>query len=454
MTPQRNTKRVCSLIGLALFAMMVIWLVGTTVGGIIINNMNPFLLSYNPWAIWLLNDIPLYALGMPVFLLILHFIKDGPDQPRDTKRLGVGKFLLLLVFAYGITYIANFLSIIFQYIIIAIFGNEGSMLSNSTLDMLVSSSSILPTIIFGAVVPAVGEEFMFRFMLRKKLRGASDITYIFFSALCFSMFHASLAQLLYAFLLGAVFAWVYLYTGKIWVPMIMHFIINLVGLVIAPMTLENPFATVILGLIVLAAAATAIVLLVIYHKRVVLTFMPPTEAGWPYAPSRRQMKYLYQQEQQQAILEGRIASPIDVYGFANVQPPGTVPTMQQPMQSMASPQQAAAPYSTAQPFSEPQRITYSPPYSTPGAEPQLNPYGYGGAPPAAPMYAPQQNTVYSPSPYFVQPPQGMPPYAAGVPSFSKQKSGLAKHCLINAGMLMYLIISTVFTIVNFLAVLL
>lgn len=294
MTEKRRPARVCGVIGLALFAMMVVWLGGTTVASMLITSNMPWLME-NAWIIWILNDVPLYALGLPVFLLILKFVPDGPSRPRDTHSIGVGHFLLLLVFCYGVTYVFNLVSMAIQLLLMALLGGSGDALGNNALQQMVAGSTVLPSLIFGALVPAVGEEFMFRYVLRKKLRGASDRIYIFFSALCFSLFHANIAQMLYAFVLGAVFAWVYLYTGKIWLPMLLHFIINTLGLVVAPLALENEVVLIIFAIFILAAVVGGIVIFCLKYKRVVATLMPPTEPGWPYKVSQRQLRFMYQQ---------------------------------------------------------------------------------------------------------------------------------------------------------------
>lgn len=55
---------------------------------------------------------------------------------------------------------------------------------------------------------------------------------VFLSALMFALFHGNLSQFFYAFLLGGFFAVVYIKTGNIIYPIILHMAANLSGSVV------------------------------------------------------------------------------------------------------------------------------------------------------------------------------------------------------------------------------
>lgn len=293
----RNSKKVCTLLGLALFAMMLVWLAGA----IIIQRVLPengIVPATNPWFLWLANDIPLYCVGLPLFLLITKFIKNAPVTPRPKIYFGSGKFFLCFFFCLGATYIIN------MAVNIPLFFSQFSMgefdaimqeaLENMDMQGMYSSSivevalsgNMLQNIIFGMFVPAIGEEFIFRYMIFKKMRGCADRTYVFFSALCFGLFHANLSQTPYAFVIGVVLAWIYVNTGKIWLTMLMHFAVNSIGIVIVPAAFGNFALMLAIVPIVLLLMACAITFFFVFKNWFFACLLPPTEASWPYKPPK------------------------------------------------------------------------------------------------------------------------------------------------------------------------
>ena len=83
-----------------------------------------------------------------------------------------------------------------------------------------------------ALIPAVLEEILFRFIpitLLKK-EGAKEGYILIITALLFSLAHTSLFTIPYAFLAGAVFAFLFMATGSVIPSLIAHLINNLVSL--------------------------------------------------------------------------------------------------------------------------------------------------------------------------------------------------------------------------------
>ncbi len=80
-----------------------------------------------------------------------------------------------------------------------------------------------------ALIPAILEELLFRFVPIKMLNG-EEKTGIILSSLMFAFAHANIFQIPYAFTAGLIFAFVYVATGSIFPSVIMHFMNNLVSL--------------------------------------------------------------------------------------------------------------------------------------------------------------------------------------------------------------------------------
>ena len=84
-----------------------------------------------------------------------------------------------------------------------------------------------------AVIPAIGEEFIFRGILQKKLveQMKNPHVAIWVAALIFSAIHMQFQGFLSRMLLGGILGYLYHWTGNLWVPIFAHFINNAVQIV-------------------------------------------------------------------------------------------------------------------------------------------------------------------------------------------------------------------------------
>lgn len=85
-------------------------------------------------------------------------------------------------------------------------------------------------VLIHALIPAVLEELLFRFIPIKLIGKGEEKTAIILSSLMFAFAHVSLFQIPYAFVAGIIFASVYIATGSILPTVFMHFLNNLVSL--------------------------------------------------------------------------------------------------------------------------------------------------------------------------------------------------------------------------------
>ena len=96
-----------------------------------------------------------------------------------------------------------------------------------------SVTDLLFSVIAVAFIPAIVEELYFRASLQKVLMDWSDKPYlsIVITAIIFSAFHFSYFGFLSRMSLGIVIGCVYYFTKTIWMPILMHFINNAIGIV-------------------------------------------------------------------------------------------------------------------------------------------------------------------------------------------------------------------------------
>jgi uncharacterized protein len=128
-----------------------------------------------------------------------------------------------------------------------------------------------------ALLPAIGEEFMFRGLLQRLLRewlGNIHIA-IFISAFLFSAMHMQFYGFFPRMLLGIMFGYLFYWSGSLWVPVCAHFINNGSAVIFSYLgqhgflqgDYENFGATENVFLIVVSGLATAALLYLVYRLR-------------------------------------------------------------------------------------------------------------------------------------------------------------------------------------------
>jgi membrane protease YdiL (CAAX protease family) len=98
----------------------------------------------------------------------------------------------------------------------------------SSLLLTDTSFEFLFNVLIIAVVPAIGEELIFRGIIQKQFEKHfnSAIVAIWLAAFIFSAFHFQFEGFLPRFVLGALLGYLYYWSGNLWVPIIAHFMNN------------------------------------------------------------------------------------------------------------------------------------------------------------------------------------------------------------------------------------
>ena len=94
-------------------------------------------------------------------------------------------------------------------------------------------SGLLFNVFMIAVLPAIGEELMFRGVIQRIFTNMTKNYHwgIWIAAFIFSAIHMQFYGFLPRFLLGAMFGYLLVWTGTIWVPILAHFVNNTMGVV-------------------------------------------------------------------------------------------------------------------------------------------------------------------------------------------------------------------------------
>lgn len=177
---------------------------------------------------WLLSLLPLYAVGMPLCLWILP---PCPADPAQKQPFPPSHWMMALLLSLGMMYGGNLIGNGLMALVSAVTGRE---ILNPLTEMMLEANPLWSGIATVIVAP-LGEEFLFRRLLIDRLRRFGDKTAILLSALLFGAFHLNFYQFFYAFLIGLVFGYVYIKSGRLRYTVALHAVINFLGGVAAPL---------------------------------------------------------------------------------------------------------------------------------------------------------------------------------------------------------------------------
>lgn len=296
-------KRCYTVLAIALFAIAVITFLVQVALGVAVRLWDSMELAFvgSNWFTWLVTFAPLYLVGVPIGLLILHRV---PTGTHAKVKLGGKNFWVLLLMCFPVMYFGNLIGTLLSMILSG--GSAQNGLLNYAMD-----TSVLKIVVMVILAPLV-EEYVFRKQLIDRCVRYGEKTAIFFSAITFGLFHMNLFQFFYAFGMGLIFAYTYTRTRWLRYPVFMHMIINFMGGVVAPWVLSHvdlealsnlnsqvmdeaalagvlPDMMLLLGYAVLqlGLAITGLVLLIVKGKQ--LVFLPAEEE----MPKTHRLKVVY-----------------------------------------------------------------------------------------------------------------------------------------------------------------
>lgn len=175
------------------------------------------------WGFWLGTFLPLYLVAIPVGLVILR--KLPAEKPEEHKPKAVNALVILPIcffLMYTGNLIGTFLSMLFS----------GGTAENAVMEYATDSNPL--KVLFMVVLAPLLEEYVCRKQLIDRTRQYGEKTAVLLSGFVFGLLHQNLFQFFYAFSLGALFAYVYIRTGRLRYTVLLHALINFMGAVVAP----------------------------------------------------------------------------------------------------------------------------------------------------------------------------------------------------------------------------
>ncbi len=179
-------------------------------------------LTEQAWYPWMLSVFSMYAVSMPLSLVLFHL---GIPNPPEKKRLPLPVLFGLLAFCFGLTYVGNWMGTVCNTWIGFLTGKEPV----NTLESMTTSSPFWVNFLCVGILAPVMEELFYRRVVIDRLRRYGELPAILLSGIAFGLIHGNFSQFFYAAMLGMVFGYVYLRTGNILYTIVLHAGINLVG---------------------------------------------------------------------------------------------------------------------------------------------------------------------------------------------------------------------------------
>lgn len=186
-----------------------------------------------------LSVLPMYVAAVPV---CIAFLKKVPAHYRPADhRWKPGWLICGFMICITIMYLGNMIG----QVLMLIFRAASKKSMDNALTELVMSSNIWVNFLTVAVAAPVIEELLFRKLLIDRINRYGQGVSILVSGILFGLIHGNFYQFFYAFGLGAVFAFIYVKTGRLRYTIAYHMAINFLGSVLSVWLvrfLSNPIA--------------------------------------------------------------------------------------------------------------------------------------------------------------------------------------------------------------------
>ncbi len=172
-----------------------------------------------------------YPVTVPILLLIFHWIhgKKSGLRLRDTfckPKVPMKTVFRWILICLGITYGGAFVSRIFWMLIQTLTGME--MVAQ---DFSADSTwlSVLTNIVAMVIYAPLFEEMMFRGTIFRSTQKGGDLAGAILCGILFGLWHINYDQTIYAAVMGFCVCVLFVKTGTIWAPIIMHAAMNSIG---------------------------------------------------------------------------------------------------------------------------------------------------------------------------------------------------------------------------------
>ena len=159
------------------------------------------------------------AIGFPFIWLLMRSI---PKMKIEQHKLTFSQWFGYLMMTEGLILIGSLAGSMIHSVLTQPFGGS----TNATSSLMENSNVLLRCLVVGVGAP-VFEELIFRKVLIDRTIKYGEYTSIVMSGIMFGLLHGNFQQFFFAALVGMLFAYVYIRTGRIRYSIYLHMAINL-----------------------------------------------------------------------------------------------------------------------------------------------------------------------------------------------------------------------------------
>ncbi len=220
-------RRNFSAVGL-IYAGMLVLVTALQYGiGTLFSTFAPEIINNHFWLYFIIAMAPTYVVGYP---MVKYFMDKREKREIERRKLRFSDFLIFLCIAECFLIVG---SLIGNYVNGLISAATGIEITNPVGDVL-NSSVLWVNILVAGIIGPIFEELLFRKLLVDNLSKYGEGLAITVSGFAFGLFHGNFTQFFYATMIGLLFGYIYIRTGRIRYTIILHMMINLGSTLIAP----------------------------------------------------------------------------------------------------------------------------------------------------------------------------------------------------------------------------
>lgn len=217
------------------FRLLVLWIgwivlqIAYSLGAGVIAGKSPFVNRHYTE----ISMIASFIIDLLLFLMLRLAMKKNEQTVPERGKLSFGKWFKILLCGYTIAIVFNYIGFFANAAILSPFGYD--MLDmNESAEMIASLSNLKGLIfefIFIGILAPLMEELIFRKTVIDNFSKYGPGAAILVSSVMFGLFHGNFSQCFMAMALGAVFAYVYCFTGNIKYTIAMHMTVNIFNVI-------------------------------------------------------------------------------------------------------------------------------------------------------------------------------------------------------------------------------
>lgn len=200
--------------------------------GVAVQNNTSIVLSVDLQI--MINSAILYVIGLLILQVGLKK-QSLPVIELEKHSMSLGDILKAFCMCYAVLIASNVIGLM---ITTAIGILKGSPIVNP-VEALASEMSIPILFVFTVICAPIFEELFFRKLIIDRVVSFGEVPAVLLSGFMFGLFHGNLSQFPYAFTIGIFFGVIYVRTGKILYPIILHAMVNFMGSVASVIVLKG-----------------------------------------------------------------------------------------------------------------------------------------------------------------------------------------------------------------------